>query len=89
MIISIIIGIAVLSLFAFIYYRQDKIIKEQTDYIDKIEESLIQNLERIKATYSIIKQLDDKGGFEADDEIGIVFKDIESEIQKLEKELED
>tara|TARA_B100000902_G_scaffold24203_1_gene29124 strand:- start:4940 stop:5218 length:279 start_codon:yes stop_codon:yes gene_type:complete len=89
MIIEIIIGIVVVGLFGFLYYRQDRTIREQIDYIDLLEQSLLRNLERIKSTYTVMKELDSKGGFQGDDEIGTVFKEIESEIEKLNSDLEE
>ncbi len=89
MIIGIIIGIVASCLFGFIYYRQDKTIKEQIDYIDLLEQSLLRNLERIKTTYNVMQELDSKGGFQGDDEIGTIFKEIQSEIQNLNNDLEE
>jgi len=89
MIIGIIIGIVAASLFGFMYYRQDKTIKEQIDYIDLLEQSLLRNLQRIKTTYNVMQELDSKGGFQGDDEIGTIFKEIQSEIENLNSDLEE
>jgi hypothetical protein len=35
-------------------------------------------------TFSEMKQIDYKGGFEADDEIGSIFKDLKEVMDKLE-----
>ncbi len=89
MIIEIIIGIIVLCTFGFIYYRQDRTIKDQIDYIDLLEQSLLRNLQRIKTTYNVMQELDSKGGFQGDDEIGTIFKEIQSEIENLNSDLEE
>ena len=82
-----IILISLLMLSIFIIYRQDQTIKKQIDYIDSIELKLINNFELIKSSFTRMKEIDQKGGFESDDEVGQVFTNIKDVIEDLEKEV--
>jgi len=82
-----IILISLLMLSIFIIYRQDQTIKKQIDYIDSIETKLINNFEIIKSSFIRMKEIDQKGGFESDDEVGQVFTNIKEVIEDLEKEV--
>jgi len=82
-----IILISLLAVFIFMVYRQDQTIKKQIDYIDSIETKLINNFETIKSSFTRMKEIDQKGGFESDDEVGQVFTNIKEVIEDLEKEV--
>ena len=86
MILDILLSMLVL-ISAFIIYRQDQTIKRQIDYIDSIEVKLLNTFESIRDSYNKMKSFDDKGGFESDDEVGQVFKNIKETIEDLENEV--
>ncbi len=86
MILEIILVICVLSL-SYLFYRQDRVIKGQVDYIDKIENKMLDSHKRLSDAYNAMKAADSKGGFESDDEVGQVFNQLKVIIQELEKEL--
>ena len=86
MVLEIILGICVLAL-SYLFYRQDRVIKGQVDYIEKIENKMLDNYKKLSDAFSAMKTADSKGGFESDDEVGQVFNQLKVIIQELEKEL--
>ena len=86
MVLEIILGICVLAL-SYLFYRQDRTIKSQIDYIERIEQKFLMNYESISEAVVKMKEADSKGGFQSDDEIGIVFKELQKIIIDLEKEI--
>ena len=82
-----IILICIIAFCGFIVYRQDQTIKKQIDYIDQIEIKLITNFQSVSDSYKRMKEIDQKGGFESDDEVGQVFNGIKDVIENLEKEI--
>ena len=71
----------------YLYYRQDTVIKQQNDYIDRLENNTLNTILRITKTYDRMKEIDSKGGFESDDEVGQIFEGIKNQIRELENEL--
>jgi len=86
MVLEIILGICVLAL-SYLFYRQDRVIKGQVDYIEKIENKMLDNHKKISNAFNAMKVADGKGGFESDDEVGQVFNQLKTIIQELQKEL--
>ena len=82
--IILIIGILILG---FLFYRQDVVIKKQIDYIESIERKMVDNYSKITNALATMKTVDSKGGFESDDEVGAIFKELKKIINELEKEL--
>ncbi len=82
--IILIIGILILG---FLFYRQDVVIKKQIDYIESIERKMVDNYSKITNALATMKTIDSKGGFESDDEVGAIFKELKKIINELEKEL--
>jgi len=68
------------SIISFLLYRM--IIREEyleeyyEDKIQKIELKLIQTKIAVENTVEELKQVDIRGSFESDDEVGFAFKDI-------------
>ena len=77
----------ILALCAFVIYKQDVTIQKQIDYIDTVEIKLLNNLHLIKEAMIQMKELDDKGGFQSDDEVGQIFNNIKDVIQMLESDI--
>ena len=73
----------------FLYYRQDKIISNQNEYINSIENTLLQNYDSINKSLEKMKEIDGKGGFESDDEVGLIFRSLNDELNKLQREIND
>ena len=82
-----IILICIIALCGFIIYRQDQTIKKQIDYIDQVEIKLLTNFQSISSSYKRMKEIDQKGGFESDDEVGQVFTGIKDVLEDLEKDI--
>jgi len=71
----------------FLYYRQDSIIKKQVDYINTLENAILKNIQSITRVHNKMKDIDSKGGFESDDEVGQIFHEIKAQIEELENEI--
>tara|TARA_Y100000592_G_scaffold13423_1_gene18953 strand:+ start:236 stop:487 length:252 start_codon:yes stop_codon:yes gene_type:complete len=54
-----------------------------TRKVEKLETWIEGYVDRINETQSTLKEIDDKGTFEADDEIGVVFKSIKEAVDEL------
>ena len=76
-----------LIIMSFLFYRQDKTISKQIEYIDSVELKLLNTFESIKKALDDIKEIDEKGGFESDDEVGQIFSNIKEVIIKLDNEI--
>ena len=72
---------------SFLFYRQDKTISKQIEYIDSVELKLLSTFESIKKALEDIEEIDEKGGFESDDEVGQIFSNIKEVITKLDNEI--
>jgi len=72
---------------SFLYYRQDAIIKSQIDHIDDLEKKHIQTYNEITQAYEKMKDIDSKGAFASDDEVGQIFTGIKDTIGELENEI--
>ena len=86
MILSIILGIVVLIL-SFLYYRQDKTIKDQIDYTNQLEDKIIKTINDLEKYKGTMSDIDSKGGFESDDEVGQIFKGLKDTIDELYNEI--
>ena len=79
--------VVIVCVLSFLFYRQDRTIKSQIDYIERIEQKFLMNFESISEAVVKMKEADSKGGFQSDDEIGIIFKELQKIIIDLEKEI--
>ena len=52
-------------------------------YSENLEQIILDIKAKVGRSYSKIKNIDRRGSFEADDEIGFIFKDIKSIINEL------
>ena len=73
-----------LIIISFLFYRQDKTISKQIEYIDSVELKLLNTFESIKKALDDIQEIDEKGGFESDDEVGQIFNQIKTTVKQLE-----
>jgi len=51
--------------------------------VERLETWIEGYVDRINETQSTLKEIDDKGTFEADDEIGVVFTAIKEAVEEL------
>tara|TARA_Y100000592_G_C5347978_1_gene257477 strand:+ start:486 stop:740 length:255 start_codon:yes stop_codon:yes gene_type:complete len=51
--------------------------------VEKLETWIEDYAQRVKDTKNVLSEIDDKGTFEADDEIGVVFKSIKETVDEL------
>ena len=54
-----------------------------TRKVERLETWIEGYVDRINETQSTLKEIDDKGTFEADDEIGVVFQSIKETVDEL------
>ena len=54
-----------------------------TRKVERLETWIEDYAQRIQDTQQVLKEIDDKGTFEADDEIGVVFTSIKETINEL------
>lgn len=60
------------------FSKMDNELSESIEFITKLEIDL-------NETFKLMKDVDSKGGFESDDEVGQVFKSINDSIKELEE----
>ena len=85
-ILYIIIGVLTLSNIFFIY-RGTQLVRQVEDAInesDTINEQTIATLTKMQEE---MKQIDIRGSFESDDEVGVVFKELNGIIEKYQNNL--
>jgi HAMP domain-containing protein len=54
-----------------------------TRKVERLENWVEDYAERIQQTQNVLKEIDQKGTFEADDEIGVVFQSIKETVDEL------
>ena len=86
MILKITLGIFVILTIALSYAVYNLLIKQE-----QLEDWVENYIDRINEVNTKIRQIDYKGYFEVDDEVGQVFEQIKNEVQSLEEltEVED
>lgn len=85
-ILYIIIGVLTVSNIFFIW-RGTKLVKEVEDRVndyDELVEYSIQTLERMQTE---MREIDIRGSFESDDEVGVVFNELKNTIEKYKNNL--
>ena len=80
-----------LILFILLTLIGSYVIFNLTRKVERLESWIEDYAQRIIDTQATLKQIDDKGNFEADDEVGIVFQSIKATVDEIneitEKEL--
>jgi len=92
MITTIVILSIILAVSIFVNYNQLRKQEAQSDYIEDLEKSnteqytFVQQFKvRIGEINSRIRQVDRVGSFEADDETGFIFKELQDIVEELNK----
>ena len=78
----------VIAAFGLLYYRQDRIIKTQINYIDTMESRYLDLHGKTITAIEMMREIDNGGTFESEDEIGSVFKSLVEVTENLESEIE-
>jgi len=68
----------------FVIWNLLRKIEKITDESEQMYDFITEIYSDLHNTFTELKQADAKGGFEADDEIGSIFKMIKASISKLE-----
>ena len=85
--ITTILVIALVLIGISLYININLLIKLETakDRCDLLDEELGNTYSHITTTLANMKDIDSKGGFESDDEVGSVFDALKEELYKLEE----
>ena len=67
----------------YIIFNLLRKVEKLTEQTEALFEESQEIYEAINKTYNEMKVIDSKGGFEADDEVGTIFKDLKEVIFKL------
>tara|TARA_Y100001958_G_scaffold134717_1_gene105486 strand:+ start:262 stop:531 length:270 start_codon:yes stop_codon:yes gene_type:complete len=89
MVIEIILGVSVLLNLVFLYgvRNLNKQNEQYQDYIQNELMSLDDVREKVTSAYDRMRDLDIRGSFESDDEVGASFKDILSVVEQLNQDI--
>tara|TARA_R110001592_G_scaffold257378_1_gene520947 strand:- start:668 stop:940 length:273 start_codon:yes stop_codon:yes gene_type:complete len=68
----------------YVIWNTMRKLESAEDLVEELSDEQFATINRLKKTFNNLKEIDSKGGFESDDEIGLTFKAIKDEIEKLE-----
>tara|TARA_Y100001973_G_C5170266_1_gene318628 strand:- start:954 stop:1226 length:273 start_codon:yes stop_codon:yes gene_type:complete len=68
----------------YIIWNTMRKLETAEDLVEELTQEQFDTITRLKRTFNNLRTIDAKGGFESDDEIGLTFKAIKDEIEKLE-----
>jgi hypothetical protein len=85
-ILYIIIGVLTLSNIFFIY-RGTQLVRQVEDAINQTDNVTEETMEALQRMNDEMKQIDIRGSFESDDEVGVVFKELKGIIEKYQNNL--
>ena len=74
-----------LILFILLTLVEGYVIFNLTRKVERLETWIEDYAQRIQDTQQVLKEIDQKGNFEADDEVGVVFDSIKETIDELTK----
>ena len=74
-----------LILFILLTLVEGYVIFNLTRKVERLETWIEDYAQRIQDTQRVLKEIDSKGNFEADDEVGVVFTAIKETIDELNK----
>jgi|TARA_B100001093_G_scaffold455702_1_gene466083 competence protein ComGC len=82
MIIEILLGISVISNLVLLYGVRN-LLKQNEQLEDTLSEVVLNTTQTLTDTLEEMKRIDLRGSFESDDEVGSVFQQLKSIIEKL------
>lgn len=85
-ILYIIIGILTVSNIFFIW-RGTKLVKEVEDRVNDYDELVQYSIQTLERMQTEMKEIDIRGSFESDDEVGVVFNELKDTIDKYKNNL--
>ena len=74
-----------LILFILLTLVEGYVIFNLTRKVERLETWIEDYAQRIQDTQRVLKEIDSKGNFEADDEVGVVFTAIKETVDELNK----
>jgi hypothetical protein len=85
-ILYIIIGVLTVSNIFFIW-RGTKLVKEVEDRVNDYDELVQYSIQTLERMQTEMKEIDIRGSFESDDEVGVVFNELKDTIDKYKNNL--
>lgn len=85
-ILYIIIGVLTVSNIFFIW-RGTKLVKEVEDRVNDYDELIQYSIQTLERMQTEMKEIDIRGSFESDDEVGVVFNELKDTIDKYKNNL--
>jgi hypothetical protein len=85
-ILYIIIGVLTVSNIFFIW-RGTKLVKEVEDNVNDYDELVQYSIQTLERMQTEMKEIDIRGSFESDDEVGVVFNELKDTIDKYKNNL--
>ena len=85
-ILYIIIGLLTISNIFFIW-RGTKLVKEVEDRVNDYDELVQYSIQTLERMQTEMKEIDIRGSFESDDEVGVVFNELKNTIEKYKNNL--
>ncbi len=82
MVIEILLGISVISNLVLLYGVRN-LLKQNEQLEDTLSEVVLNTTQTLTDTLEEMKRIDLRGSFESDDEVGSVFQQLKSIIEKL------
>lgn len=80
--------IIVLSVLLFIFgYAIYNLVRKVETLEEQIEETIFDTKVKIRTALRKMRELDYNGSFEADDEVGTIFKDLKRTVEELDNSL--
>ena len=72
-----------LILFILLTLVEGYVIFNLTRKVERLENWVEDYAQRVIDTQQVLKEIDDKGNFEADDEVGVIFTSIKEAVDEL------
>ena len=71
----------------FFIWRGTKLVKEVEDRVNDYDELVQYSIQTLERMQTEMKEIDIRGSFESDDEVGVVFNELKDTIDKYKNNL--
>tara|TARA_Y100000389_G_scaffold143903_1_gene142226 strand:+ start:810 stop:1088 length:279 start_codon:yes stop_codon:yes gene_type:complete len=85
--IQLILSILIIACLLYIVWNLLRKVEKLEDGINEVNEVLDSSKESMESAFSRMKEVDRLGSFEADDESGFIFEEIQSALDKLNNQI--
>ena len=84
---QIILPLLIISILLYIVWNLLRKVEKLEDSVNEVNEVLDSSKESVQSALSRMKEVDRLGSFEADDESGFIFEEIQAALDKLNNEI--